>query len=272
MDAFGMIIAICLGLVAGSFFNVVIVRLPRNESIVRPGSHCPKCGRPIRPYENIPVLSFLLLRGRCAGCRQRISLQYPLVEAATAMLSIIAYAYLVKPQLASLHSAPAVAMLAMQLIVLFLMIPIAMIDAVHYIIPDRLTLPFLCAAVLVSFLPGGISPLHCGLGILAGGGSLFAAGIIGEYLFKKGEAMGGGDVKLMALAGAVFGWKIALLTIVFAAVAGSIAGLVLFIFKKLSKSHTIPFGPFLGLGLWTAFFLGDAFIRLYQSALQRLFL
>lgn len=272
METFNSVIALLLGLVFGSFFNVVIVRLPKHESIVRPPSRCPKCGRPIRPYENIPVLSFILLGGRCAGCRQAISMQYPLVEIATALAAYAAWLYLVKPQYAVLHSPTVVATLGLQIAVLLLMIPIAVIDLRHYLIPDPLTLPLLCAAVLVSFLPGGITPLQCVIGVLCGGGSLYGAGFIGERLFKKGEAMGGGDIKLMALVGAAFGWKIALLTIVFAAVAGSIVGLTLIACKALSKSHAIPFGPFLGLGLWTAVFFGDTIIDLYRSFLERLLL
>lgn len=228
--------------------------------------------RPIRPYENIPVLSFILLGGRCAGCRQPISVQYPLVETATALAAYAVWLYLVKPQIASLHSPTAAASVGLQIVVLLLMIPITVIDVRHYLIPDSLTLPWLCAAVLVSFLPGGITPLQCVIGVLCGGGSLFAAGFIGERLFKKGEAMGGGDIKLMALVGAAFAWKIAVLAIVFAAIAGSIVGLTLIACKALSKSHAIPFGPFLGLGLWIAVFFGDVIVRLYLTFLERLFL
>jgi leader peptidase (prepilin peptidase)/N-methyltransferase len=270
IDPFFAVISVLVGSVLGSFFNVLIYRLPRHESIVWPGSHCPQCGRSIRAWENIPVVSFIFLRGRCAGCRARIQIFYPLVELCTAAAAFILFLFLVTPTMASPHSAVQVIFLVLEILILLMVIPIAVIDLFHFIIPDSITLPLLLLAVLYSFLPGGITPLQCGLGILAGGGSLFAVGLIGEYVFKKGESMGGGDVKLMALVGAVFGWKTAFLTIMFGAITGSVGGLTLLALKKFSKDHKIPFGPFLALGLWIAVLGGDRLLSLYQTLLDRL--
>jgi leader peptidase (prepilin peptidase)/N-methyltransferase len=270
IDLFYAVITVLVGFVLGSFFNVLIYRLPRHESVVWPGSHCPQCGRPIRAWENIPVVSFIFLRGRCAGCRACIPIFYPIVELCTAAAAFILYLFLVTPALISPPSAVQVAFLVLEILILLIVIPIAVIDLFHFIIPDSLTLPLLLCAVLYSFLPGGITPLQCGLGILAGGGSLFAVGLIGEYVFKKGESMGGGDIKLMALVGAAFGWKTAFLTIMFGAITGSVGGLIMIAFRKFSKDHKIPFGPFLALGLWIAVLGGNRLLSLYQTLVDRL--
>jgi leader peptidase (prepilin peptidase)/N-methyltransferase len=270
VDPFFAVISVLVGFVLGSFFNVLIYRLPRSESIVRPGSHCPQCGRPIRPWENVPVVSYLVLRGKCAGCGARIPVFYPVVELCTAVAALLLFIFLVTPALSSPPTAGKIVFLILEVAVLLLVIPIAVIDLFHFIIPDSLTLPMLICAAAVSFLPGGITPLQCGLGILAGGGSLFAVGLIGEFVLKKGEAMGGGDVKLMALVGAAFGWKTAFLTIMFGAITGSVGGLAMLALKKFSKDHKIPFGPFLALGLWIAVICGDRLISLYQTFFDRL--
>ena len=136
-------------------------------------------------------------------------------------------------------------------------------------IPDSITLSGLVLGVLVSFLPGGITPLECLLGIVAGGGSLLVVGILGEWVFKRGEAMGGGDVKLMAFCGAVFGWKIALLTIVLASFIGATAGIGLILARVFPKDHKIPFGPFLACGLWVAVLFGNRLLTLYQTLIDR---
>jgi leader peptidase (prepilin peptidase)/N-methyltransferase len=269
MDPFWAVISVLLGLVLGSFFNVLIYRLPRHESIATPGSHCPHCGRPVRPWENIPVASYLVLRGRCAGCGWRIPLSYPIVELMTGVAALLLYGLVVAPAIPAMHSCGLVVQICLTVLVLLLVIPLAIIDLFNFIIPDAITLPLLVCAALLSFLPGGITPLQCGLGILAGGGSLFVVGIAGEYIFKKDEVMGGGDIKLMALAGAVFGWQTAFLTIVMAAVIGSVGGILMIAFKKFAREHRIPFGPFLTLSLWIAVLWGDRIICLYFSFVDK---
>jgi leader peptidase (prepilin peptidase)/N-methyltransferase len=188
----------------------------------------------------------------------------------TGVAAFLLYACVVTPALPSIHSPGRIADAILAVTVLLVVIPIAVIDLFNLIIPDKLTLPLLGGAALLSFLPGGTTPLQCGLGILAGGGSLFLVGLVGEYAFKKGEAMGGGDVKLMALVGAVFGWKNAFLTIMLAAFIGSIGGFLMITLKRFAKGHKIPFGPFLSVSLWIAVLGGHRLVTFYFSLFDRL--
>jgi leader peptidase (prepilin peptidase)/N-methyltransferase len=270
MAIFFPAIAVAFGLVLGSFFNVLIYRLPRKESIVWPPSHCPHCGRNVRPYENIPLLSYCFLGGKCAGCKKPISFQYPVIELLTGIAAFLAYSFMIVPSLASPVTAAGIITLVVRISVLFIIIPVAVIDLYHFLIPDAITVPGLAIAVLVSFLPGGLSPLDCLLGIFAGGGSLFVVGFIVERIFKKGEAMGGGDVKLMAFCGAVFGWQTAFATILLASLVGSIVGTGFIVFNVFRQGHKIPFGPFLACGLWIAVLAGAKLMAVYQALIDRL--
>lgn len=268
METIAPIIAILAGLVLGSFFNVLIWRLPREESIISPPSHCPKCGRMIRPWENIPVLSYAVLLGRCAGCRQRISPVYPLIELLSAAASLVLL-YTVAGSFSHVwyHDIH----LGLQYLTLMVMIPVAVIDWRHYIIPDAITLSLLPAALCASFFPGDTTPLQSALGIVAGGATLIAIGWIGKIVFRKGDAMGMGDVKLMALAGAMWGPKIAFLTIFFASFFGTIGAVAMLFARRLGTDHRIPFGPFLSLGLWTAVLAGDRIVTAYMDLIAWLF-
>jgi leader peptidase (prepilin peptidase)/N-methyltransferase len=229
-------IAVLVGAVIGSFLNVCIYRLPRGESIAWPVSHCPTCSTPIAPYDNVPVFSYLLLRGRCRACRAPISVRYPLIELANAL----GYA-LILWRFGPTWPALVYAMLFSVLLV------VTGIDLSHQIIPNVITLPgivigFVCA---VTILPvGAINSL---LGILVGGGILLGLAWISPYVFGK-EGMGLGDVKLVAMVGAFLGWRQALLTIMVGAVVGSVVGLTLIALKVMRREHYIPFGPFLALG------------------------
>lgn len=257
-----------LGLLFGSFFNVLIWRIPRNESIVFPASHCPNCNRKIKSWENIPVLSYLFLRGKCAGCKSTISFEYPLVELLTSGLAVLLW-YTVIPHHATTWQAGIP--LFLQIMFLLLMIPVAVIDLRHYIIPDSITLSLLVLSFGISFIPGGITPLQSVIGVLAGGGLLWGMGFIGTIIFKKGDAMGGGDIKLMAAAGALWGPEIALMGIVFGAFLGSLSGIPLILFKRLKADHHIPFGPFLGAGLWVAVIAGDFLLSSYVGFIDKMF-
>jgi leader peptidase (prepilin peptidase) / N-methyltransferase len=258
------------GLVLGSFFNVVICRLPDKKSLFLPSSHCPKCKTPIKPWHNIPIVSYIILGGKCASCRQPISIIYPLIELTTSIASLALWYLSILPQLPLTWMQGTA--LVIQSTFLLLLIPITIIDFKHYIIPDSLTLPFLCIGFGISFFPGSATPLDTILGVLAGGGSLYAIGWIGSVLLKK-EAMGGGDIKLMGAAGALFGAQNALLGIVFGAALGSIFGITVMLLQKKSYSHQIPFGPFLGAGMWVAVFSGqkilDAYLSLFGETLSR---
>ncbi len=252
--------AILFGLIAGSFFNVLIYRLPRRESIIHPASHCPGCNRPIRPWENIPLVSYVMLGGKCAGCGQPISLLYPFVEFFTAAASLLLWFTVAASRSMVIgHDAH----LFLQCFALLLMIPITIVDLRHYIIPDGLTLTLLAAGLLASFLPGDLPPLQSILGGLTGAGTLLAIGWLGKLAFRKGNAMGGGDIKLLAAVGVIWGAKIALLTIFFGSLSGAVVGGATLLLGKLHKSHRIPFAPFLALGLWVAVLFGDTMVRGY---------
>ncbi len=247
-----ILLAALFGAMIGSFFNVVIHRMPRGESVVFPPSRCPKCGHRIRPWENIPVLSWLWLRGRCAQCRAGIGIQYPLVEAVTgAWAALLAWDLLRHPQ-------PAGAAIVFVYFALCA-IPIAVIDLRHYLIPDILTLPGMGIALMASFLPAGIKPWESALGLVGPGLLLWSIGTLASRMLKK-DAMGFGDVKLLALAGASFGWKPALLGLVIASFLGATVGLPLLLTRRLNPDRHIPFGPFLCVGALLAARFGEKFL------------
>ena len=224
-----------LGAAVGSFLNVCIHRIPEGKSIVRPPSHCPSCGRAIRVHDKIPILSYLILRGRCRDCGWRIPIQYPLVESMGG-LSLLAlflkFGWSLK--------------VPIYFVFLSSLIVIAFIDARRGIIPDRVSLPILLIGLL-------LSPFHLGLweaflGAVTGGSLLFLIGT--AYYHTTGrEGMGGGDVKLLAMIGAFLGWKGALLSLFLGSLVGSMVGISMALWKggEIGKT-TVPFGPFLSLG------------------------
>lgn len=248
---FAGIVVVLVGAIFGSFANVCIHRLPRRLSVVRPGSHCPACGAAVRWHDNLPVLSYLLLRGRCRNCGRRISPRYPLVEALSALLFLLLWW-----AIGWSRELPAYLALFEALLI------ISFIDLEHQIIPDLISLPGTLAGVLASLflLPHG--PLMAVFGGLVGGGVLYAVGVLGGVLLKQ-EAMGGGDIKLMAMVGAFLGWKIALLTIIFAAFLGSLIGGAMLLLLRHSRRTPIPFGPYLALGALLALLAGDTLLTWY---------
>lgn len=241
--------ALALGAVIGSFLNVVIVRLPRGESLVRPGSRCPACGTSIPWFDNVPVLSFLWLRGRCRACGQAISWRYPLVEASTAGLFGLA-AWKLGPRLEALI--PAWAFLAA-------LVAVTAIDLEHQLIPDVITLPGIGAGFIASLANPSVGWLDALLGIGAGGGLIFLV-----ILVSRG-GMGGGDMKLCAMMGAFLGYKLALLAIFSGVVLGGFLAAVLLTTGLKRRKDPIPFGPFLALGGVIALFMGEEIVRWYLS-------
>lgn len=239
-----LIAAFLLGACLGSFFNVLIYRLPREESIVRPASRCPACGRPVRAWENVPIVSFLLLRGKCAGCGSGISWRYPVVEAASGVgFLLIAWA-----------DGPGFVLLR-DLVFFSLLIPIVFIDIDHRIIPDELSLGGLAAGILLSFLPGG-DWKGALAGMALGGGILFVTAAV--YHKVTGiEGLGGGDIKLLAMIGAFLGWRGALFTIFFGSLLGVAGGLVAMRKGDEGLKTAIPYGPYLCVAALFARFLGD---------------
>jgi leader peptidase (prepilin peptidase)/N-methyltransferase len=270
METLLIVTTIVFGLVLGSFFNVVIWRLPRGESVVLPSSHCPACGRSIKPLENIPILSYLVLRGRCRGCGSTISVRYVLVELLTAGCAALIWFQMIEPALDDGVTVWEGLRLGLTAITLLALIPVTVIDLQHYIIPDAITLPGLALGLVLSLAPGAPTPLQSALGVLAGGGSLLLFGKLGEIVFRKGEAMGGGDIKLMALVGAVWGWQVAVEGIVFGSVLGAAIGITLSVAHLLPEDHRIPFGPFLAVGVWIAVFAGEEIVTWYLAFTESL--
>ena len=243
--------AFVFGAVIGSFLNVCICRLPAGESIVHPRSRCPGCKTPIRSADNIPIISYLLLRGRCRSCGRAISPRYPLVELLMgALLVVLAYRYDVSPALAV--SGAFVAAL----------IVVSFIDLDHQIIPDVISLPGIGVGLLISLLGYGPPLVDSVLGVLCGGGILYAVAFGYEALTGR-EGMGGGDIKLLAMIGAFLGWRGVLVTLILGSFGGAVVGVTLMIARGADTRLPIPFGPFLALGAVCALFFGNELITWY---------
>jgi leader peptidase (prepilin peptidase)/N-methyltransferase len=237
-----------LGLAVGSFLNVVIARLPERRSLWKPGSACPDCGTPIAWYDNLPVLSFVVLRGRCRACRMTISWQYPLVEVMTAGLWLLAYAtFGLTPEL------------GVAVVFLSALVALTVIDLRHQIIPDVITLPGIPVGLLSNLATGRITWPESLIGIALGGGIFLA------IIVLSGGGMGGGDMKLGALMGAFLGWKVTLVSFFIAVVLGGAVALALLALGQKGRKDPIPSGPFLALGGAIGLFWGDTIVRWYAS-------
>ncbi|HEX7957206.1 MAG TPA: prepilin peptidase [Pyrinomonadaceae bacterium] len=258
-----------VGAIIGSFLNVVIHRVPREESVAFPASHCPSCGTAIRPYDNVPVLSWAVLRGRCRSCRAPISARYPAVELLTAVLFALTYL---------LHSGLTLS-LPFDLAFVAAVVALVFIDAEHMLLPNVITYPGLAVALVaravvpnlygVASLGGAATPawlLSLGgavLGALVGGGFLWLVGWLWERL-RGVEAMGLGDVKMMFMVGAYLGWPLALLTIFVAVLTGSVAGVAAMLGRgERDMQMLLPFGIFLGIGALVSLLFGTRIIDWY---------
>ena len=243
-----------VGLMIGSFLNVCTLRWPEDESAVFPGSHCPKCGEPIRWYDNVPVLGYVLLRGRCRACREPISLQYPLVELATGLVwtGMFSYAGLSFEALRGT-------------LLLTILFGIALTDARFYIIPDQFSLGGLVLGLGLAFLPGGIDALDALIGAIVGFGLLGSVAVVGKWMLKK-DAMGLGDIKMMAMVGAFLGWAGVLLTVFLGALLGAVIfGPISYKTKKL-----VPFGIFLAAAAAISYGFGSEIIDWYLTNILHL--
>ena len=255
MSTIVLILLVLMGLALGSFLNVCIYRIPLKKSILFPNSFCPKCGAKIRAWDNIPVLSFILLKGKCRKCRTKISLQYPLVEFITSALIVMTY---LRYGLGWEFAAKAVLGL--------LLVAVFFIDLKHRIIPDVITLPAILLGLFFSLFAESPSAVNSLIGILAGGVLFYLSAILGELLFKK-ESLGGGDIKLAMMLGAFLGWQKLLLVFLLSALLGTLVGTAAMLFSKdVKETRMIPFGPFLALGSILAIFLGDMLISAYIKA------
>jgi len=246
------------GISFGSFLNVLIYRLPAGESLIRPPSKCPACGSRIRPYDNIPILSYIILGGKCRNCHKSISLRYPLIEVLSGLLTAFAI-YNFGFSIKGIETA--------YLSLIFL--AIFFIDLDHKIIPDFFTLPGIFIGLAISFAPGAIVGWkHSLVGMAAGGAAFALVGLLGEFIFKK-EALGFGDVKYAAMVGAFLGWKNLALMLIIASFLGSVIGLsVILLSGKKGRSTYIPFGPFLTIGAWISIYYGEILIKAYLDLVR----
>lgn len=242
-----------LGAVWGSFANVIILRWPKNESVVKPRSRCLKCGTLIRWYDNIPIFSWFILRGRCRKCGERFSFRYPLVEFLTGLLFLAAF-WKFGLSWTSLE----------MLFFLFGLVVVTFIDFDHFLLPDIFTLSGIVLGLLGSFINPERTVMDSLLGIFLGGGFLWALAYF-YYLVRNEEGLGGGDIKLLAWIGAVLGWEAVPFVIVASSISGSIVGLIVAYRQKKGMKTMIPFGPYLAFGAVLYIFAGESLAKLYVT-------
>lgn len=247
------IITFIFGMCIGSFINVCIYRIPFSKSIAYPGSTCPSCSSSIRFYDNIPVLSYLLLGGRCRHCNASISFRYPLVEIMVGFLALcmlLNFGFTFEGFIYFVFVAS--------------LIVLTFIDIDHQLIPDVITLPGILIGIAASFALPAISFKNSIFGLLTGGGSLLAVAWTYHFITKK-EGMGGGDIKLLAMIGSFLGWKGVLFTIFTASLAGAIVGVIIMLSTRKDMKLAVPFGPFLSFGAVLYIFLGERLIYWYLN-------
>ena len=247
---FVLAVAGAYGLVVGSFLNVVVHRLPRGMSLAKPGSHCPECGTPVRWFDNVPLLSYLLLGGRCRACKARISPRYPLVELACGALAIA----VVSRFGLTLDGGEA-------MLLVMLLLPLAFIDLENHLLPDVLTLPGIALGLAGSLAGGLVSIVDAAIGAALGAALPYA--VIVAYRWLRGvEGMGLGDVKLLAMIGAFLGWHGVLLTLGLGATGGAVVGIALIAAGRGKRDTELPFGTFLAGAAVVVLFLGNALAAL----------
>lgn len=252
MNLSGLIFAFLFGAVIGSFLNVVILRLPlKGASIVFPASHCPQCKAPIGWYDNIPVLSYIILGGKCRGCKNSISLQYPLVELCMAMLS----AALFQKFNISFEFFFYFLFAASLLVTIF-------IDLRHQIIPDSISLGGIVIGFAGAFLNHQVTWQQSGLGVLVGGGFFYIFALV-YFMMTKRDGLGGGDIKLLAMIGAFLGWQSILFVIFASSLSGSLVGIGAMIQQGKGGQTKIPFGPFLALAALCYLFFHEKIMTLW---------
>ena len=263
------------GLIVGSFLNVCIYRIPREFSITMPSSRCPSCNTPIKPWDNIPIVSYLLLGGKCRSCKTRISFRYPFVE----FLNGVFYVAVVWKFGTGWHTLIYFALSSSLIVITF-------IDLDFQIIPDRITIPGIPIGLASSLMSMSkwfpntiflIDPFlrssslgikNSFIGMVTGFGLFYLVALSGSALFKK-EALGGGDIKMMAMVGALTGWKGVLSTTFFGSLTGTIVGIFLILLKGKKKETKIPFGPFLAFGAVITIFFGQEILSWYISVSRR---
>ncbi len=259
-DEFWFPVFFCFGAIFGSFANVIILRLPQNESVVRPGSRCQSCKGPIPWFLNIPILGWFLAQGKCRKCLKKFSIRYAIVELVTAICFVLVY---------KVHG---FSWTTLELLYFtFALIVVSGIDIDHFILPDKFTL----SGIVIGLVGAAINPertfLDAFFGVLLGGGFLWAIAYF-YYVLRKEEGMGGGDIKLLAWIGAMLGWSAIPFVIIVASIVGSILGLALAAKQAKGLKTIIPFGPYLALGAMVIVLGGkawaDSYLRLFLPFLE----
>jgi len=245
------ILVFVFGLIIGSFLNVVIYRFPRNESIVYPPSHCTNCKSELKPYDLVPIVSYIFLRGRCRYCGNRISIRYPIVELLTGFIYLILFIYFGISIKSLLY-----AFLASLLIV------ITFIDMEHKIIPNKVILIGLIAGAAFRVLMFNYGLWDYIVGFLIGGGVLLLISLL------SGGEMGGGDIKLMAMIGLFIGWKLTISTLFLAVVLGAIGGIAMILFKIKTRKDYIPFGPYISIACLISILYGYDLLNMYIKLIR----
>jgi leader peptidase (prepilin peptidase)/N-methyltransferase len=272
---------LCLGLLVGSFLNVVIYRLPlmmesrwrrdccellevdqeKEEAplnLATPNSHCPHCKAAIKPWQNIPVVSYLLLRGKCSNCAARISLRYPILELVTGLMTLaLAFFFDLSP---ALYGA---------VILTWALITLTMIDVDHQLLPDDITLPLMWLGLLFNLMGTYVSLSDAVIGAMAGYLTLWSIYWIFKILTGK-EGMGYGDFKLLAALGAWMGWQALPMIILLSSLVGALCGIALMVIKRRGKDIPIPFGPYLAMAGWIALLWGDLIMGRYMATFATL--
>ena len=251
--SFGLLYAFAIGAIVGSYLNVVIHRVPRGQSTFRPRSRCGACGTGIAWYDNVPVISYVLLRGRCRRCSASYSPRYPLVEACTAVLFAAVF---VKFEFT--WTTPVAWLFVSMLVAL------ALIDFEHLLLPDRITLPGLLLGLATSFVSDLTGPFSAGLGALFG--ALILLALIAVYYLLRGElGMGLGDPKMLAMIGAFLGLGKTIATVFMASLAGTLVSTVLILARRADRRTKMPFGVYLAIGALGSLFFGDRLVDTYLS-------
>lgn len=240
-----------VGLVVGSFLNVCILRVPAGQSIISPRSQCPSCHQPIAWFDNIPIISYIWLGRRCRQCQAAISIRYPIIE----LINGLGYVGVVATFGWTLTA-------GVYAIFFSALLVVAWIDFDHLIIPDVISLPGIVIGLLAAATLLPIGFMNAIIGVVLGGGLLWALAILSPYMFGK-EGLGGGDIKLLAMIGAFLGWQAVLLTLMLASVCGAVVGIALLAFKVMERGHYIPFGPFLVFGALVSLFFHDDLVQWY---------
>jgi len=247
-----LLLALVMGLCLGSFLNVVIYRLPLGQSLLWPRSRCTKCGYELRAYDNVPVLSWVLLGGKCRQCRAPISAQYPIVEIVTGLLFVLV-----------VWVTPVGPLLASRLVLLTMLVALFGIDLEHQILPNVITLPGIVIGLMFSFVgPPGWQ--DAAIGAAVGAGVLYGIAAA-YYAVRREEGLGMGDVKMLAMIGAFLGWKAVLVTLVLSSFSGAAIGMALIAAQRGNMKLALPFGTFLAVGAMAAMLIGEPLIAWYAG-------